>query len=171
MELLRFGEYRSCLGPLFVAKTARGICNVGVGLDRGFFIDGLKRRYGPCLVESAGPFSPLFRLFDRYFTGIDVRFDLPLDLKGTDFERAVWEALRTIPHGEVRNYGWVARIVGRPGGARAVGNACGKNPVPIIVPCHRVILSSGRIGGYSGGIGMKRALLEIEGAKILQGRG
>jgi methylated-DNA-[protein]-cysteine S-methyltransferase len=144
---------------------------VGVGLDRGFFIDGLKHRYGLSLEESAGPFSPIFRLFDSYFAGIDVRFDFPLDLSGTGFERAVWEILKTIPHGEVRSYGWVARMVGRPGGARAVGNACGKNPVPIIVPCHRVILSSGMIGGYSGGKGMKRALLEIEGAKVLRDRG
>jgi O-6-methylguanine DNA methyltransferase len=171
MEPLRFGEYSSPVGPIFVAKTARGICRVGIGLKRGLFIDALKDIYGPNLEESARPFGSLFRLFDGYFGGIDVRFDLPLDIRGTDFEMAVWEVLRTIPHGEVRSYGWVARGAGRAGGARAVGNACGKNPVPIIVPCHRAVLSSGSIGGYSAGEGIKRALLDIEGVRIVRGRG
>jgi O-6-methylguanine DNA methyltransferase len=164
MEHILFGEYPSPIGMIFVASTDRGICQVAAGMERGLFVDGLKSVYGPSVVEDAGRFRTLFRLFDRYFGGTDVACDLPLDLRGTDFEMAVWEVLRTIPHGEVRSYGWVARRAGRPGGARAVGNACGKNPVPIIVPCHRVIMSSGIIGGYSAGAGIKRALLDIEGA-------
>jgi methylated-DNA-[protein]-cysteine S-methyltransferase len=100
----------------------------------------------------------------RYFAGGRVAFRFPLASgRGTPFQRAVWRALRRIPYGEVRTYGWVARAIGRPGAARAVGGACGANPWPIVVPCHRVVASNG-LGGYSAGLEWKRLLLGIEGA-------
>ena len=100
----------------------------------------------------------------RYFAGEQVAFRLPLAWgRGTAFQRAVWRALGRIPYGEVRTYGWVARHVGRPGAARAVGGACGANPWPIIVPCHRVVAAGGALGGYSAGLGWKRLLLRLEG--------
>lgn len=163
MERIRFSEYASPLGRVFVATTGQGICRVAIGGSRGFFVETLKGLRGPSVEEAPSVFSPLFGLFDRYFAGEAVRFDLKLDLLGTDFERAVWGVLRTIPYGEVRSYGFVAGRAGRAGGARAVGGACGRNPVPIIVPCHRVIMSTGLIGGYSAGVEIKRALLDIEG--------
>ena len=101
-----------------------------------------------------------------YFTGELRRFDLPLRLEGTPFQTAVWEALRTIPWGETRTYGEVAALLGRPRSARAVGAACGRNPLPLLVPCHRVIGSHGGLHGFTGGLDLKRALLRIEGIRI-----
>jgi methylated-DNA-[protein]-cysteine S-methyltransferase len=91
-----------------------------------------------------------------------VEFDLPLDMRGTDFQRNVWEALLTIPYGETRSYGEIAKQIGRPDRARAVGAANGSNPVSIIVPCHRVIGSDGSLTGYGGGLPRKRWLLDHE---------
>jgi O-6-methylguanine DNA methyltransferase len=98
----------------------------------------------------------------RYFETGEWRFDIDLDLSGTPFQRLVWEALRRIPPGEVRTYGEVARAVGRPGAARAVGSACGANPVVIIVPCHRAVGADG-LGGFGPGLDIKRRLLALEG--------
>jgi methylated-DNA-[protein]-cysteine S-methyltransferase len=97
-----------------------------------------------------------------YFAGDRTEFDLELDLVGTQFQRRVWAALQTIPYGETRSYGEIARQIGSPRACRAVGLANGHNPIGIIVPCHRVIGSNGSLTGYGGGLGRKRALLELE---------
>ena len=102
------------------------------------------------------------RQLEEYFRGERTRFDLPLQPKGTPFQLAVWRALTEIPYGETASYGDVARAVGRPKAFRAVGMANHCNPIPIIVPCHRVIGSDGRLTGYAGGLEIKRALLELE---------
>jgi len=95
--------------------------------------------------------------------GKPVRFNIPLDLTaGTKFQQAVWRALLKIPRGETRSYGWVAKQIGKPRATRAVGSACGANPVPIIVPCHRVIAGDGSLGGFGGGLALKRRLLALE---------
>jgi len=105
----------------------------------------------------------------QYFDGQPVLFDEPLDLSGAPaFQRRVWLAVRDIPYGETRSYGQIARQVGSPGAARAVGQAMAANPLPIIVPCHRVIGSNGDLRGFGGGLDVKRRLLEMEGA--LRGR-
>ena len=89
---------------------------------------------------------------------------MPLDFKGTEFQKSVWKALLTIPFGETRSYGEIAKAAGNPRAFRAAGTACGANPVPLIVPCHRVVQASGNPGNYGGGPEMKRALLELEGS-------
>ena len=99
---------------------------------------------------------------EEYFAGERTDFDLPMELDGTPFQREVWAALSRIPYGETISYGELARRVGRPKGPRAVGQANGRNPIAIIVPCHRVLASNG-IGGYGGGLPVKRALLALEG--------
>ena len=99
---------------------------------------------------------------DEYFAGERTEFELPMELDGTAFQREVWTELTRIPYGKTISYGELARRVGRPNGPRAVGQANGRNPIPIIVPCHRVLASNG-IGGYGGGLTVKRALLELEG--------
>ena len=99
---------------------------------------------------------------EQYFARERTEFDLPTELDGTAFQREVWAELSRIPYGETISYGELARRVGRPNGPRAVGQANGRNPIPIIVPCHRVLASNG-IGGYGGGLRVKRALLELEG--------
>ena len=100
---------------------------------------------------------------DEYFAGERTQFDLPLELEGTTFQKQVWWALADIPYGKTISYAELARMVGRPTAFRAVGQANGANPIPIILPCHRVLASGGRIGGYGGGLAMKRQLLAIEG--------
>ena len=99
---------------------------------------------------------------EEYFTGERTEFDVPMELDGTPFQQDVWRQLSRIPYGQTISYGELARRVGRPKGPRAVGQANGKNPIPIIVPCHRVLASHG-IGGYGGGLPMKRTLLAVEG--------
>jgi methylated-DNA-[protein]-cysteine S-methyltransferase len=107
------------------------------------------------------------RQLDLYFARRLTRFDLPLDARGTDFQRRVWAAMSAIPYGETATYGGLAAMLGS--GPRAVGTACGRNPIPIVVPCHRVLASGGREGGFSGGSGLptKRQLLAIEGTVLL----
>jgi methylated-DNA-[protein]-cysteine S-methyltransferase len=108
-------------------------------------------------------FDDLTGRFQEYFAGKRADFPDRLDLAAaTPFQRAVWEAARLIPCGEVRSYGWVAGCIGKPQAARAVGQALGRNPLPVIVPCHRVLAGDGSLGGFSGGLAMKRLLLSLE---------
>jgi methylated-DNA-[protein]-cysteine S-methyltransferase len=102
----------------------------------------------------------------EYFARERARFELELAPSGTPFQRAVWTALLSIPYGEVRTYGEIARQIGKPHAARAVGQANGANPIPIVIPCHRVIAGDRTIGGFSGGLGIKRHLLRLEGVAI-----
>lgn len=107
-------------------------------------------------------FSAVVRQLQEYFSGERREFDIVLAPAGTPFQLAVWNALRTIPYGETRSYGEVAKLVGRPAAVRAVGAANGANPLPIVVPCHRVIGSNGSLTGFGGGLDLKRRLLELE---------
>ena len=110
----------------------------------------------------AGAFADVVEQLDAYFAGSLIEFDVDLRLDGTEFQRRVWTALRTIPYGETRSYGEVAAQIGSPGASRAVGLANGRNPIGIIVPCHRVVGSTGGLTGYGGGIDRKRTLLALE---------
>lgn len=113
----------------------------------------------------AGAFADVVDQLEAYFDGSLTDFDVDLQLTGTDFQRRVWDALRTIPYGETRSYGEIATQIGSPGASRAVGLANGRNPVGIIVPCHRVIGSTGGLTGYGGGLDRKRALLALESSR------
>ena len=112
--------------------------------------------------ESRGAFAPAVAELEAYFAQELRVFSVPIALHGTEFQRRVWKGLREIPYGETWSYGELARAIGQPGAARAVGLANGRNPVAIIVPCHRVIGSSGTLTGYGGGLDRKRALLDLE---------
>jgi methylated-DNA-[protein]-cysteine S-methyltransferase len=124
------------------------------------------------------PLGPLIEAYDHpilvetehqlgdYFAGTLRCFDVPLDFRGTAFQKSVWAALLTIPFGETRSYGEIARQIGRPGASRAVGAANGRNPISIVAPCHRVIGSNGALTGFAGGIAAKRHLLALESAGI-----
>ena len=144
------------LGAFRVQYTARGI----VALNFPGF-GGLR---SDAAVKKTPPFVRTFaRQLQQYTAGKPVRWRVPLDLSaGTSFQQEVWRALARIPRGETRSYGWVARQIGKPGASRAVGAACGANPVPVIVPCHRVIASDGSLGGFGGGLPMKQRLLALE---------
>ena len=113
----------------------------------------------PLLVETE-------RQLSAYFAGTLARFDIPLDFRGTDFQRSVWQALLTIPFGETRSYAAIARHIGRPAAVRAVGAANGRNPISIIAPCHRVIGSNGALTGFAGGLDAKDYLLRLEGRRV-----
>lgn len=158
------------LGRWLVAATGAGVCYLG--LDGEGAQEALRRwagrnvspvapRQDPCaLLETA------VRQLEAYARGRLRRFDLPLDLRGTVFQRSVWDLLRAIPYGETRTYGDVAARLGRPGAGRAVGMAAGRNPVPVIVPCHRMVAAGG-LGGFSAGLARKRTLLALEGVRLL----
>lgn len=151
----------SPLGPLLLARTPRGLA--------GAWFAGQKHHPGP-LRAPERPDDPLLREAARqladYFDGRGAGFDLPLDLDhGTPFQRRVWQALRGIAGGRTRSYSELARELDAPTAARAVGAAVGRNPVSVIVPCHRVVGHAGALTGYAGGIDRKRALLALEGAR------
>lgn len=114
-------------------------------------------------------FDEVRRQLDEYFAGTRTSFDLPLVTDGTQFQRRVWSALQEIPYGETMSYGELARRIGRPAAARAVGLANGSNPIAVIVPCHRVIGSDGSLTGYGGGTSRKRLLLDLEADTIATG--
>lgn len=144
----------SPVGPIHLEATNMGLC--GVYLDEAAI--------GEPSVNP--PSHPLLRkaaeqLAD-YFSGRRFAFDLPLDVEGTPFQKKVWAALKQIPYGKTRSYQEIAKAIGNPSAARAVGGANGRNPVSVIVPCHRVIASDGGWGGYSGGISIKQKLLQLE---------
>ncbi|MBZ5619243.1 MAG: methylated-DNA--[protein]-cysteine S-methyltransferase [Acidobacteriia bacterium] len=110
------------------------------------------------------------RQLAAYLQGELRKFQLPLDFQGTDFQKRVWRQLETIPYGETRSYMQIAEAIGRPQAVRAVGAANGANPIPIVVPCHRVIGASGKLVGYGGGLALKKRLLELEGVVVSQPR-
>ena len=118
-------------------------------------------------VEETSAFGDLPDRLQRYFNGERVLFPDRLDLSGaTTFHRAVWDATISIPYGETRTYAWVAQQIGKPRALRAVGRALARNPFPIIVPCHRVVASNGNLGGFRGGLELKKRLLELEAGRL-----
>lgn len=173
----------SPIGRIYLAASSKGVCRVLLGEDLfpvmggprlGTSGDGeveegvrlrLERELGLPAVRDEAPCRDLANGMIRYLAGEPWKFSGELDLeRGTDFQRRVWDAVRGIPHGEVRSYSWIAEWVGNPKGRRAVGQANGANPIPLIVPCHRVIRSDGRLGGYSAGLALKKRLLALERA-------
>ena len=147
----------SPLGTMLLARTKHGLAGAWFELQKHHpdAIDAPERGDDPLLAETA-------RQLREYFAGARSAFDVALDLQGTDFQRAVWSALLDIPPGRTTTYGEIARELGVPAASRAVGAAVGRNPVSIIVPCHRVVGSSGALTGYAGGLDRKRSLLRIE---------
>ena len=137
------------------------------GDDDGLHLIGFpkgKMRHDPEAdwIFNEKPFAEACRQLEQYFAGARKEFDLPLHLSGTDFQVQVLEALQEIPYGQTTSYGEIARRIGRPKAMRAVGAANGRNPIPIIIPCHRVIGSSGDLTGFGGGLDIKEALLRLE---------
>jgi methylated-DNA-[protein]-cysteine S-methyltransferase len=159
----------SPLGPLLLAATRAGLARLAylAVRDEADVLDELARDLGPRVLVAPGRLASAVTQLEEYFAGRRRRFDLPVDLARLGpFTRAVLEVTAAIPPGEVRNYREIAHAAGSPRGARAAGNALGTNPVPIVVPCHRVVRTGGGLGGYTGGLGIKRRLLELEGAPL-----
>jgi methylated-DNA-[protein]-cysteine S-methyltransferase len=145
-------------GSLLVAGDADAVTEIrflGGRPERAEIPDGWE--------HSERPLKEAVRQLKAYFSGRLQTFDLAIRLEGTAFQRRVWQALRQVPFGETASYGQIARAIGRPTAARAIGAANGRNRIPIIVPCHRIIGSDGTLVGFGGGLGVKRALLRLEG--------
>ncbi len=163
-----YAHMESPVGPVWVAATEAGICAVGLGVgqpDR--FLARLSRHAGPNPPRE-DPAALAFALTQlrEYFSRVRHEFDLPQDVRGTAFQQDVWAELSRIPYGTTTTYGEIARRIGRPNAARAVGAAVGANPLPILIPCHRVIGTGGSLTGYGGGLEAKAALLRLEGALL-----
>lgn len=167
--MIKFSSMKYPFGRLFVASTERGVCLVLTRPSGKRFKKDLRKESDQEAKVDHRALRPVMEQFREYFAGKRKEFDVSIDiLKGTKFQRCVWKRLEKIPFGEVSTYGQIARAVGLPGGARAVGQANARNPVSIIVPCHRVVAAGGKIGGYGGGLKMKRHLLELEGSWPLE---
>jgi len=148
---MHYAVMDSPMGPVTVASTGKGIASIHFGNS----------------VPSGGLTDPsanhqTVEQLTEYFEGKRTQFDLPLDVEGTPFQKAVWSELLRIPYGETRTYGEIAKAIGRPGAARAVGMANHENPVAVVIPCHRVIGRDGSLTGYAGGVQLKAQLLSIE---------
>jgi methylated-DNA-[protein]-cysteine S-methyltransferase len=156
----------SPVGPLLLAATGRGLVRVAFAVeDHDRVLDTLAARLSPRVLRAPGRLDRAARELDQYFAGIRTAFDLPLDLSlSSGFRQLVQRHLPEIGYGRTRSYGEVARLVGNPKAVRAVGTACATNPLPVVVPCHRVLRSDGTLGGYAGGLPAKSALLRLESA-------
>jgi len=165
---IAYARMDSPVGPVWIATTEVGICALGLGADQpDDFFDWLARHVGPEPPrEDAEALATALTQLREYFSRTHREFDLPLDVRGTDFQRAVWNEVAAIPYGTTMTYGEVATRIGRPQAARAVGAANGANPLPILIPCHRVIGAGGALTGYGGGLEMKAKLLRLEGVRV-----
>jgi len=159
METLFFVRTPSPVGPLFLVASTKGLVRLEFE-GRVMKLDPGKIR----LCESKQKLAPWLGELDEYFLGERREFSMPLDLRGTPFQLACWHALLAIPYGETRSYADIARDIGHPKAFRAVGMANNRNPIAIVVPCHRVIASGGSLCGYGGGLDVKRKLLDLEQA-------
>jgi O-6-methylguanine DNA methyltransferase len=167
-ETLWYSRLNSPIGSLAVVASNRGLC--AIEFHAGNF-PSLRPLHGPAyqgrsiqFVEDTTVTQPFATQLQEYFSGTLREFSVALDLRGTDFQKECWRALLRIPYGATRTYADIAREVGRPAAFRAVGMANHSNPVPIVVPCHRVVASNGSLCGYGGGLDVKDKLLRLEGA-------
>ena len=153
------------VGRLLVAVTDHGVCEISYDADPDAEAERLARTFGSRVLRSPRPTDEARRQLDEYFDGKRRDFELEVDLRAArEFGRAVLAELARVPYGEVTTYGTLAARAGRPRAARAVGTVMNRNPVPIVLPCHRVVGSTGSLVGYAGGLERKRTLLELEGA-------
>jgi methylated-DNA-[protein]-cysteine S-methyltransferase len=159
---VRYDVFDSPIGELFVAQTERGLARIS------YFPDGMEdtlaRTFGARVLRM--PLDGVRRELDEYFAGRRESFDVPLDLRVAPFHADVLHELARVPYGRTETYGGLARKVGRPRAARAVGTVMHNNPIPIVLPCHRIVGANGSLTGYAGGLDIKRRLLELEGALL-----
>jgi len=162
MDEIIFTSYNSPIGKMLIASTGKGLCKLDLLVGEKQFIKKVSSRFHAKVTRNDEVMQPVTRALQRYFEGEPMPSDIALDLRGTPFQRRVWSELLEIPHGETRSYKQIAGAIGVPRAPRAVGNAVGSNPVPIIVPCHRVLRSDGSLGGFGCGVEIKEKLLRLE---------
>jgi methylated-DNA-[protein]-cysteine S-methyltransferase len=160
-----YDVYDSPVGPLFVAATPRGVCRISYDADVDRQEARLAETYGLRVLRAPRAVDEAKRELDDYFEGRRTQFDLALDLERVaPFHREVLAKLARVPFGQTTTYGTLAAEAGRPAAARAVGTVMNRNPIPIVLPCHRVVGANGSLTGYAGGLHVKEALLRLEGA-------
>ena len=171
LETVGYSVIDSPLGPLWVAVGPKGVLGIHYGAEPSLpELDRIVHTYGPGLLPDARRADTLQRELDQYFAGKRKRFDIAVDLSPlTTFQRRLLAATAAVEFGDVSTYGKVAARAGSPKGARAAGQALGSNPIPIVVPCHRILASDGTLGGYSGGLDNKRRLLQFERGDVPAG--
>ena len=163
MEKIYYASFDSpLLKKVFVASTEKGVCMIDFLTSEKAFLKELKALIPGEIVRDDQKNRKALSQMERYLKGELKRFDCPLDLQGTPFQKKVWSKLATIPYGQTRSYKEIAEAIGHPKAFRAVGNANGSNPIPLILPCHRVIESNGGLGGFGHGIKVKKELLDFE---------
>ncbi|MFH0802380.1 MAG: methylated-DNA--[protein]-cysteine S-methyltransferase [bacterium] len=156
------------LGEIFLGFSPAGLCKVGLAGSEDAFLRWLLRVFKePVAREESSRSGEAARQISAYLKGRLREFSLTLDIIGTPFQKRVWAALREIPYGKTRSYGEIAGLIRSPGASRAVGTACGRNPLPLVVPCHRVLAAGGAPGGFSCGLPIKKFLLDLEGAEVI----
>ncbi len=164
-ERIRFAIGECSLGSILVAQSERGICAISLGDDPEQLLRDFQRRFARAeLIGGDAEFERLVARVVAFVEAPRTGLDLPLDIRGTAFQQRVWQALRAVPPGTTVSYAELARRIGMPRAVRAVGAACGANPIAVAIPCHRVVRSDGELNGYRWGIARKRALLEREAA-------
>jgi methylated-DNA-[protein]-cysteine S-methyltransferase len=159
---VRYDIVDSPVGDLFVAATDRGLARISYWPDG--MEETLARTLGPRVLRS--PLDDVRRELDEYFAGTRTVFDLPLDLRVAPFHADVLAELARVPYGQTETYGALAAKAGRPKAARAVGTVMNRNPIPIVLPCHRIVGANGSLTGYAGGLDVKLRLLQLEGAML-----
>lgn len=163
MERIYYSSFNSpILKKVFVASTNKGVCAVDFLTSEQSFLKNLRKQFPGEITRDDRKNQKVLTQLKRYLKGELENFDCPLDMKGTSFEKKVWSALKKIPYGRTRSYRDIAKSIGHPKAFRAVGNANGSNPIPLIVPCHRVIESNGGLGGFGHGLKVKKRLLDLE---------
>ena len=168
-DLVYWTPFQTALGTSYVASTRSGVCRLSIPNETSehFFV-GLYRHFDPADVHPhPGPNIECIQQVDAYLAGEATRFEFRLDLRGSDFQRQTWDAILRIPYGTTMTYGEMAKKMGVPRAYQAVGAAVGQNPIPIVVPCHRVVGSEGSLTGYACGIETKKWLLRHEGSLLI----
>ena len=155
------------IGELLVGVTDRGVCRIHFDPDPERELESLARQFGPRVLRSARPIDRVRKQLDEYFTGTRRSFDLDWDVRHLPaYNQRVLEELARVEYGHTTTYGTLAALTGNPRAARAVGTIMNRNPIPIVLPCHRIVGANGALTGYAGGLDVKRRLLELEGASF-----
>jgi O-6-methylguanine DNA methyltransferase len=163
MEKIYYTVFDTPFGRMWAAASEKGLVQFHLSDDKEGFLSELRRRIKADYIEDPRKFKELKTQLEHYFKGEKLKFKGPFDMRGTPFQIDVWKAIYSIPYGKLTSYGGIAKQIGRPKAVRAVGNAVGDNPMGLVVPCHRVVSSNGGIGGFGGGLELKRKLLKQEG--------
>lgn len=145
-----------------IAKNNKGVCSIEFYSDERRFRDMLNRKFKEKIIFAPEKMKNEIKQIQEYFSGNRKNFSMKLYMHGTDFQKKVWKAIAKIGYGKTASYFDIAESINNPNAIRAVGTACGKNPLPIVIPCHRVIAKDGGIGGFGGGLPLKRKILKIE---------